>query len=321
MPTSTHESASPETPAHPAAAPAGSGPGRRRGGVLRRVVRSPGGAVGLGLLAVTAGVAALAERLAPYSPLATTGPPLAAPGAAHLAGTDDLGRDLLSGVIFGTRTSLLVAASTGALILLIGLAVGAVSGYLGGLVDDVLMRTTELFQVLPRFFLAIMVIALFGPGLDRLVIVLGVTSWPLLARVVRAQVLSLREREYVLAAVATGASGLRVLVREVIPNAIAPAIAYLALLAAEVLLVEASLGFLGLGDPSVVSLGYLAGQAQRFLRAAWWMSFFPGMAVVVIVLALNLVGDALTDALGQQRVSGRRPPRSAARRAARGPRR
>jgi peptide/nickel transport system permease protein len=284
-------------------------PPRRR--LAARVLGSPAGAIGTGLTLTVVVVAALAEILAPMSPLATTGPPLAAPSAAHPMGTDDLGRDLLSGVIHGTRTSLLVATATGVLVLAVGLAVGAVSGYRGGLLDDALMRGTELFQVLPRFFLAIMVIALFGPGLDRVVVVLGLTSWPLLARVVRAQVLTLREREYVQASIACGAGDVRVLLRQIVPNALPATIAYLALLLVQVLLLEASIGFLGLGDPNAISLGYLAGQAQRFLRVAWWLSFFPGAVLVAIVLGFNLLGDALTDALGHRpnRRRGRGPRR------------
>ena len=254
--------------------------------------------IGLSLTLLIVSVALLAGALAPYDPFAPIGPPLAGPSAAHPMGTDALGRDLLSGVILGTRTSLVVAGSVGLLVLLIGALVGTVSGYRGGLLDDALMRGTELFQTLPRFFLAIIVIALFGPGLDHLVLVLGVTSWALVARVVRSQVLTLRHREFVEAAQASGASGTRILLREILPNALPPAIVYVGLLLAEIILLEASLGFLGLGDPGVISWGYLAGQAQRFLRVAWWLSLFPGLAIVVAVLGLNLLGDALIDVFG-----------------------
>ena len=212
-------------------------------------------------------------------------------------GTDDLGRDVWSGVLHGTRTSMVIAGGVGAVVLVLGVLVGAVSGYAGGVVDAVLQRFTELVQTLPRFFLALVVIAFFGPGTDRLVLVLGVTSWPLLARVVRAEVLSVREREFVAAAVAAGATPWRVLRRHVLPSALQPSVAYVALLIGQVILMEASLGFLGLGDPDVVSLGAMAGQAQRFLRTAWWLSFFPGVAIVVAVLGVNLVAEALDDRL------------------------
>ncbi|MGQ0606842.1 MAG: ABC transporter permease [Chloroflexota bacterium] len=272
-----------------------------RGRSLRRgagrLARTPSAVIGLVLTAVLLVVAAFADQIAPHDPLALVGPPLLAPSAAHPMGTDDLGRDLLSGVVHGTRTSLAIAAGVGSLVLVIGLAVGLTAGYLGGLADDLLMRSTELFQVLPRFFLAIVVIALFGPGLDRLILVLGVTSWPTLARVVRAQALSLREREFVDAARALGASERRIVAHDILPNVLPAAVVMLALVMGQVLLIEASLGFLGLGDPNAVSWGYLAGQAQRFLRVAWWLSLFPGLALVMAVLAFNLFSDGLNDLL------------------------
>lgn len=257
--------------------------------------------MGIVLTVAVVAVAVFADVLAPASPFRPVGPALAAPSALHPMGTDDLGRDLLSGVIHGTRTSLIVAGGVAAIALVIGLLVGTVSGYRGGLLDDGLMRLTELFQVLPRFFLAIVVIAMFGPGIDKLIAVLGATCWAVLARVVRAEVLSLRQREFVEASIASGASGTRVAVREILPNALPAVVVYVGLLVAQVILLEASLGFIGLGDPTAISWGYLAGQAQRFLRVAWWMSFFPGMAIVVAVLGLNLIGDAVNDVLGGRR--------------------
>jgi peptide/nickel transport system permease protein len=273
----------------------------RQRGLLARVVTTPAGATGLALLAVVVAAAALAPVLAPAGPFAIDGPSLAPPSAQHPMGTDALGRDTFSGVLYGARTSLLVAGTVGVLVLAIGVPVGTLAGYRGGWVDDALMRGAEFLQVLPRFFLAIVVIALFGPGLDRLILVLGLTSWALLARVVRAEVLSLREREFVEAARAGGAGGLRIVARDILPNAMPAAIVYLGLLLAQVMLIEASLGFLGLGDPNTISWGYLASEAQQFLRVAWWLSLFPGVAVVAAVLGLNLLADACTDALGGRR--------------------
>lgn len=263
-------------------------------------VRTPSAIIGLALTVALLVIAALADQIAPYDPLALVGPPLIAPSDTYLMGTDDLGRDLFSGVVHGTRTSLAIASGVGALVLVIGLAIGLVAGYRGGITDDLLMRFTELFQVLPRFFLAIVVIALFGPGLDRLIIVLGFTSWPTLARIVRAQALSLREREFVEAARALGASELRIISHDILPNVLPAALVMLALVMGQVLLLEASLGFLGLGDPNAVSWGYLAGQAQRFLRVAWWLSLFPGLALVLAVLAFNLLADGLNDLLDRR---------------------
>jgi peptide/nickel transport system permease protein len=212
-------------------------------------------------------------------------------------GTDDLGRDVLSGVLYGTRTSLLLALIVSMLAGAIGIIVGSLAAWQGRRTDDALMRVTEFVQVVPRFFLAVIVIALFGPGLDRLILLLGLTSWPWIARVVRAEVLSLKQREFVEAARSLGAGHLRVLLREVLPNALPPVVVVVSLSAASVILIEAGLSFLGLGDPDVVSLGYLANNAQRFLRVAWWMAVFPGAAIALAVLGLNLLGDGLNDAL------------------------
>ena len=282
--------------AQPVAAPVG-----RRPRLLVRSLRTPGGALGAGLSLLLVTVGLLAPLLAPTDPFAVDGPPLAAPSAGYPFGTDALGRDLLSGVIYGARTSLIVAAFVAAMVIVIGTTVGLSAGYFGGWVDDALMRITELFQVLPRFFLALVVIAFFGPGLDRLVLLLGVTSWPLLARVIRVEVLALRHREFVEAARVQGASRMRILLREILPNALPPGIALLGLVVAQVILIEASLGFLGLGDPNVTSWGTLASEAQRFLRVAWWLSLFPGLAILLAVLGLNLLGDAVTDALTGRR--------------------
>jgi peptide/nickel transport system permease protein len=159
------------------------------------------------------------------------------------------------------------------------------------------MRLTEFVQVVPRFFVAVVVIALFGPGLDRLVLLLGLTSWPLIARVVRAEVLSLKTRDFIEAARSLGAPAARILWREILPSVLPVAIVLASVNAGGVILLEAGLSFLGLGDPHVVSWGYLANNAQRFLRVAWWMVLFPGAAIALAVLGFNLVGDALNDAL------------------------
>lgn len=247
-------------------------------------------------LAVLLG-AVFADQISPHDPFASVGTPLQPPSLTHPMGTDDLGRDLLSGVLHGTRTSLLIVLVAVTIASAIGVTVGAVSGYRGGLLDDVLMRITEVFQAVPRFFLAIVVIALFGAGLDKLILLLGLTSWTMLARVVRAEVLSMKEREFVEAARSYGASDTRILFKELLPNVLPSAIVVVSLMSASVILLEAALGFLGLGDPDVISLGYLVNNAQRFIRVAWWMSVFPGAAIAGAVLGLNLLGDAVNDLL------------------------
>lgn len=260
-------------------------------GWLRELLRSPAGSIGLVLIVLVITAAALASVLAPFDPLAPVGRALAEPSATHPMGTDDLGRDVLSGVLFGARASMGIGLGVAAIVAVIGFVVGAISGYVGGNVDDVLMRITETVQVLPRFFLAIVVLAIFGPGLDKLVLVLGVTSWAIVARVVRAETLSLRRQEFLDAARAMGATQTRILQRHVLPNVLPSMRTYLALTVAQAILMEASLGFLGLSDPSVMTWGALAGTAQRFLRVAWWLAVFPGGAIAVAVLGINLLSD------------------------------
>jgi peptide/nickel transport system permease protein len=264
---------------------------------LSRFFRSAHGRIGLVLLCGLLACAVFAGRLAPADPFASVGRALSPPSLIHPMGTDDLGRDLLAGVAHGMRTSLFVAFMVTILAGSIGIPLGTLAAWRGQLVDDALMRVTEFVQVVPRFFLAVIVIALFGPGVDRLIVLLGLTSWPWIARVVRAEVLSLKHREFVEAARSMGARPSRVLVREVLPNALPPVVVVVSLNAAGVILLEAGLSFLGLGDPDIVSLGYLANNAQGFLRVAWWMAAFPGAAIALAVLSLNLLGDGLNDAL------------------------
>ena len=263
----------------------------------RRFLRHPAGVVGLFLTTVVVGAGALADVIAPSDPFRSVADPLLAPSRRHLMGTDNLGRDVFGAVVHGARTSMFVVLGVAAIATVVGLAVGVVAGYRGGWVDDVLMRITELFQAVPRFFLVLLVIALWGAGLGTLIYVLALTSWPTLARVTRAEVLSLRDRDYVEAARSIGATDRRILLRHVVPNVLPTALVVVALIGSRVILLEASLSFLGLGDPSVMSWGYLVSNAQRFLRVAWWMSVFPGLAIAVAVLGVNLVSDALNDVL------------------------
>jgi peptide/nickel transport system permease protein len=263
---------------------------RRRSGSGRLT-----GWIGVGLTVPVLITALLADRLAPYDPFAIVGPALSPPSSTFPLGTDDLGRDVLSAIIHGSRTALFILVAVGIAVLVIGTVVGAVSGYVGGWIDDALMRATEAVQVLPRFFLALVVLATFGAGLDRLALVLALTSWPMAARVVRAEVLSLRERQFVEAARCAGASDLRIVRREILPSAVPPVVSLVLLVAGQAVLIEASLGFLGLGDPSVVSWGVLASNAQRFLRTAWWLAVFPGTAIVITVTGTDLLGAWFTD--------------------------
>lgn len=250
---------------------------------------------GLLLVMSAAIVALLADVLAPVDPWSSVAKPFQLPSLAYPLGTDDLGRNLLAGVIHGTRTSLLVSLTAAGVSAMIGIGLGAISGYFGGNFDDILMRFTEFFQVIPRFFLTLVAVALFQPGLLTITLVLGLTSWPMTARLLRAQVLSVREREYVIAAQALGAGPLAVLWRHILPNTLAPIVVHTSLMIGQMMLTEASLAFLGLGDPNNISWGYLLNNAQPFLRTAWWLALFPGLAIVLAVLGFNLVGDGLHD--------------------------
>jgi len=264
--------------------------------------------VGLILLGVVVVAALLADRIAPGDPFRAVADPLLPPSGDHLMGTDNLGRDLLAAVVHGARTSMVVVLSVVVIAGVVGLIVGIVAGYRGGWVDDVLMRLTEVFQSVPRFFLVLLIVSMFGGGLDNLIYVLAFTSWPTLARVTRAEALSVRDRDYVEAARSIGAPDRRILFRHVLPNVLPTALVIIALTGSRIILLEASLSFLGLGDPSVMSWGYLVSNAQRFLRVAWWMSVFPGLAIAVAVLGINLMSDALNDVLASYS-KVQRPPR------------
>ncbi len=262
-----------------------------------RITRSPAGRVSLLLLFLLALAAVLAGRLSPDPPFATLAPPLLPPSGAHPMGTDDLGRDVLSGVLHGDRTSLIVVLAVTAIAGTIGIVIGLVSGFFGAVADTLLMRFTDLMLAVPRLFLGIVVLALLGPGLGRVILVLGLTSWPELARVVRAETLSLRRQGFVEAATAAGAPYPRILAMHILPNALPAAVVVVSLNAGAVVLLEAGISFLGLGDPNAMSWGYLARNAQAFLSVAWWMAVFPGVAIALAVLAFNLLGDALNDAI------------------------
>jgi peptide/nickel transport system permease protein len=241
--------------------------------------------------------AIFAPRLAPYDPFALGDETLLGPQIDHWMGTDDLGRDTLSRVIYGTRAPLLVGFLATAMSVSIGILIGAVAGYFGGWVDNILMRATEYVLVVPRFFLALLVVAMLGTGIIKIVLVIGILGWPEVARVVRGQFLSIREREFVLAARAAGASHTKVIFREILPNAIPPAVVVGSILVARAILLEAGLSFLGLGDPNLVSWGSLLSEAQERIGASLWLAFFPGAAISLLVLCVNLFGDGINDVL------------------------
>jgi peptide/nickel transport system permease protein len=241
--------------------------------------------------------ATLAYQLSPYDPFALGDDTLITPRGDHWMGTDDLGRDTLSRVIHGSRVPLLVGFLATAASMALGILIGSLSGYFGGRTDIVLMRVTEYVLVVPRFFLALLVVAMLGTGIEKIILVIGILGWPEVARVVRAQFLTFREREFVLAARAIGASHVKVIFREILPNAIPPAVVVASILVARAILLEAGLSFLGLGDPNLISWGSLLSEAQERISASVWLALFPGLAISLLVLCINLFGDGINDVL------------------------
>ena len=272
----------------------------------RRYSRNPAANIGLVFVGVVVTSALLAPLLAPSDPFALGGQRMLQPPFTEgaLLGTDHLGRDMLSRLLYGGRTSILVGVLAAITSSIIGVVVGALAGYLGGRLDSFLMRTTEYVQVIPGFFFAVLVVAIFGTGLDRIVIVIALLSWPAIARTARVQFLALRETEFVEAARAIGFNSFYLIFREMLPNAAPPLIVLLSLDVAQAVLIEASLSFLGLGDPSVISWGKMISDAQAYLHQAWWLSVLPGVAIFLLVAGANLIGDGLNDAFNP-RLKGR----------------
>lgn len=266
---------------------------------LRAFARNRGALIGLAILLVVIGFALLAPSLYPQSPWRMVGRPFMAPFMMERfpLGTDTLGRDIAAGLVHGARVSLMIGLVSTLVAMLIGVPLGATAGFAGGVVDDALMRITEFFQTIPSFALAIVIVAILQPSLNSIVLAIGIVSWPPVARLVRGEVLSLRTREYVQAAVTIGQSTPRIIFTQVLPNAMAPIIVMGSLMIASAILLESSLSFLGLGDPNLMSWGYMVGAGRTRLLDAWWISFFPGVAIFLTVLALNLAGEGLNDAM------------------------
>ncbi len=266
---------------------------------LGRFARNRGALVGLLVLALIIAAAAAATTLYPTSPWRMVSRPFMAPFVLDRfpLGTDALGRDVASGLMHGARVSLLIGLVSTLVALLIGVPLGAVAGYFGGVVDDLCMRFTELFQTVPSFALAIVIVAILQPSITSIVLAIALVSWPPVTRLVRGEVLSLRSRDYVQAAITVGQRTPRIIFGQVLPNTIAPIIVMASLMIASAILLESSLSFLGLGDPNLMTWGYMVGAGRTRLIDAWWISFFPGLAIFLAVLALNLVGEGLSDAL------------------------
>jgi peptide/nickel transport system permease protein len=263
----------------------------------RRYRRNHAAVAALAVLLVIVAAAAIGPFVYPTDPFDMVGRPAVPPGARFWLGTDVSGRDILAGLIHGARVSLMIGlvASLGAT--LIGLVMGAIAGYYGGAIDYLLMRTTDFFLTIPSFVLAVVLVAIFSPSITSVTAAIAIVSWPSVARLVRAEFIAQRDREYVQACRALGMSNLEIVARQILPNALPPVIVVSSLMVATAILTESGLSFLGLSDPNVMSWGYMIGVGRTVLRVAWWMSAIPGITILVAVLCINLVGEGLNDAL------------------------
>jgi len=260
---------------------------------FKRLVKDRYGLAGITILSIMI----IIGVLAPYLPLpdfnATIFHRFIPPSPDHPLGTDYLGRDLLSRVIWGARISLLAGFVAAGIASVIGIILGTIAGYYGGAVDIIISRIIEIFFVIPTFFIALTLAAIYGSNIYLLMIIIGVTTWPVTARIMRAQVMIVKEFLYIEAAKAVGANDLRIIIRHILPVAIQPAIANSILLVGNAIMIEAGLSYLGLGDPNYPSWGRLIYEGQPYISTAWWISVFPGIFLVATVLGLNFLGDAL----------------------------
>lgn len=266
--------------------------------ILRRLSRDGRATAGAVVLAVAVIGAIFAPWLAPFDPNDQTADILSSPGARHLLGTDDLGRDLFSRILFGARVSLFVGVATVLLATTFGVFMGVIAGYYGRWVDMLVMRYIDLQWAFPNFIIAVGLVAIFGTGLENVIVAITLAFLDDFARIARAMVLSIREEDYVAAAKAVGASDQRIVLRHVLPNAVSPLIVQGTVSISYAILGEAALSFLGLGvKPTTPTWGLILNDARPFFISAWWLGVFPGLAIMLIVLAINFVGDGLRDLL------------------------
>jgi len=253
---------------------------------------------GLSILAAIALVGIVGPAFYPVDPWAIGDTPLIWPGvdSVHPLGTDVLGRDVLSGLVSGARISLLIGLSATAASVLAGVLIGSVAGYFRGQVDNALMRLTEVFQTIPSFIFVIVLVAVFQPTIYVLVLSIATVSWPPVARLVRGEFLSLRQRPYVQSCVVIGMSEWRIIFSQILPNCMAPIVVTSSIMVASAILIEAGVAFLGLQDPNVMSWGTMIGFGRAVLRTAWYLSAIPGIVILITVLAVSLVGEGLNDA-------------------------
>lgn len=261
--------------------------------------------IGIILLVIILMTALLAPYIANYDPFDLNDDLLEPPGSKHYLGTDGLGRDVFSGILYGARTSILVGVTAATISAVIGIVIGGVAGFFGGKVDMVVSEIINIFLMLPTFFLILIVVALFGSNMMNMMIIIGLTTWTSNAKLMRAQALSIKERTFVKAQKTLGKSKVKILIDHIIPNGIFPIIANTTMNISQAILLESSLSFLGLGDPNIISWGQMVFHGKSYLVNGWWVSTFSGATIVITVLAFYLIGDGLNSVLNPKlKVSG-----------------
>ena len=272
----------------------------------RRSRRNRAAVLGLILLGAVVALALTAGIYEPVDPLRRAGDPLTWPFQSWRTplGTDQLGRDILAGIFHGARISLLIGVIATLISIGIGVVIGAVSGYFGGWVDDVLMRITEAFQTIPNFALLLALVAILGSTIENIVLAIGIVSWTAPARLVRAEFMSLRNREFIEAVRNLGLGDAAIIFKEILPNALPPIVVYASVIMALAILLESALAFLGLGDPNYASWGNMIGQGRSVLRTAWFCAAIPGLAILLTVLSFSLLGEGRNEALNPRQKKG-----------------
>jgi peptide/nickel transport system permease protein len=269
---------------------------------LNRFAANRGAAIGAFLLLAVVLAGVFASVLYEESPWTMVAQPLIEPftDSSYPLGTDMLGRDIAAGLVHGARVSLMIGVISTAVAVFVGVLVGALAGYYGKWVDDSLMRATEFFQTVPQLAMAMVLVAIFKPSLYSIVGAIAMVSWPPIARLVRSEFMTLKQREFVQAAIVIGQRPSRIILTQILPNTASPIIVTASLMTATAILTESALSFLGLGDRNLMSWGYMIGAARTMLRESQWMSLWPGIAIMLTVLSINLIGEGLNDALNPQ---------------------
>lgn len=265
--------------------------------IFGRFTRNIPAVFGLVVLGLVISAAVFAPVIYPLGPFEMVGRPFLEPFSDSFLGTDQLGRDLAAGVVYGARVTLQIGIFSTVIAILLGLTIGGLAGYFGGWVDSFLMRITEIFQTIPFFLFAILLVAILKPTLGSVILAIAVVSWPPMARLVRSEFLSVRNREFIQACVVMGMNHWQIIFKHVLPNTLSPIIVTGSLMVATAILIESGLSFLGLTDPNVMSWGFIIGSGRTVLRTAWWVCAMPGIAILLTVMAINLVGEGLNDAL------------------------